>query len=97
MIVIRVRFDWIPATPEWRGAIRASDGETWDTARWCGSCLAVGYDHGNIDAVLEAQRLGVESRPRVVACTLCGKSTCDACCEPTGARCRTCSAEGPRA
>jgi hypothetical protein len=87
VIVIRVRFDWIPATPEWRGAIRASDGEIWDTARWCATCMAVGYDHGDIDAVLEAKRLGLDHAPSVTECSACAALVCNACAAPTAARC----------
>ena len=94
MIGIRVRFDWIPATPEWRGAIRASDAETWDTARWCRTCLALGFDHDDVGARLEAERLGEWTSVRVVACAGCGVPVCDLCAGDAG-KCKRCrAAEG---
>ena len=97
MIVIRVRFDWIPSTPEWRGAIRASDGEIWNTARWCEACLAVGYDHADIDAVLEAQRLGLDHAPHVTECGFCTAPPCDGCADQTRTMCLACYHRGPGA
>ena len=91
--VIAVRIRWFPG-PQGHGAIRARDREVWHTALWCHFCHRLGYDHGNIDAVLEAQRLGVDHAPRVV--DACGQPTCDACCEETGGMCRTCFEAGPQ-
>ena len=96
MIGISVRIVWFPG-PDKRGAIRTRDLEIWESALWCSRCHALGYDHENIDAVLEAQRLGVDHAPRVVDCGSCGVPTCDACADQTGTMCLACYAEGPGA
>jgi hypothetical protein len=93
--VISVRIQWLPG-PQGRGAIRALDEALWETALWCHRCHGLGYDHGDIDAVLEARRLGVDHAPRVVACDACGAPTCDACCEDTGTMCKACYEAGPQ-
>jgi len=77
-MVIEVRIVWFPG-PDGRGAIRVRDLAIWETALWCGRCWCLGYDHGDIDAVLEAQRLGVERAPRVVVCETCETLACEAC------------------
>ena len=93
MIVVRVV--WAPL-PEWRGAFRVRDREVWQTGRWCGRCRKLGYDPNDVDAVLEAQRLGVAHAPEVVPCDVCQAPTCNACCESTGTMCRDYHAEGPQ-
>ena len=95
MLVISVRVVWFPC-PGGRGALRTRDRVIWETALWCRRCFVLGFDHGNIDAFLEAQRLGVDHAPRVVDCDACGAPTCDACCEPTGGMCKTCFEAGPQ-
>ena len=77
---IRVRVRWLPL-PE-GGAVRASDELYWAGARACRHCAkVVGYDHGDIDALLEAQRLGLAHAPCVAPCERCGKAACDRCAE----------------
>ena len=78
MLVIALRLVWFPC-PGGRGAIRVRDHAFWETALWCRRCNRLGYDHEDIDAVLEAQRLGVDHAPRVAECSSCGAFTCDAC------------------
>lgn len=95
MLLIRVTIVWIRASTEGRGALRLRDGEIWEHALWCRSCGTLGYDRGDIDAVLEADRLGVAACPRVVDCDACGKPTCDACAGATGTMCRKCFGEEP--
>lgn len=77
-MVIVVRVQWLPG-PRGRGAIRARDRATWDWALWCDACHTLGYDPADIDAVLEAQRLGVDHAPRVAACETCEALRCDRC------------------
>ena len=96
MLVISVRIVWFPG-PGGRGALRVRDNEVWESALWCQRCGHLGYDHADIDALLEAQRLGVAHAPRVVDCGSCGAPTCDRCADQTGTMCLTCYAEGPGA
>ena len=77
-VAISVRLAWLPG-PNGRGALRANDRVIWHGALWCRRCQALGYDHADIDVVLEAQRLGVDHAPRVAACPVCGTLACDAC------------------
>ena len=78
MLVISLRIAWFPG-PDGRGAIRTRDLEIWETALWCRRCHVLGYDHGDIDALLEAQRLGIDHATRVASCGSCGALRCDAC------------------
>ena len=96
MLVIALRLVWFPC-PGGRGAIRVRDHAFWETALWCKACLCLGYNHDDIDAVLEADRLGVRDARRVADCGSCGAPTCDACADPTGTMCRRCHARGPGA
>ncbi len=86
-VAIRVRINWfvIPGL----GAVRTRDGELWEHARQCHRCHVLGYEPGAIDAVLEAQRLGVEHAPSIADCALCGRPTCELCAS------LPCVAEGP--
>jgi len=88
-VFIAVHVRWLPF-PE-GGAVRKSDGEIWDGGQLC-QCLRFGYDHTSIDAVLEAQRLGIAHAPRVVDCAACGRPTCDRCVDQTGTMCLRCCA-----
>lgn len=79
-VLIAVRIRWMPIPGG--GALRVGDGLYWEGARLCQRCLRlVGYDHGDIDAVLEAQRLGLAHAPCVASCERCGKATCERCAE----------------
>jgi len=68
-----VRILWMPTVG--RGALRLRDQLLWEGARQCRACQTLGYDHANIDAVLEARRLGLDHAPHV----------------GDGLRCQTCS------
>jgi len=94
-VVISVRLRWLflPGL----GALRVADRAVWEGARQCAACRTLGYDHGDIDAVLEAQRLGIEHAPCIVPCASCDAPTCNACADATGTMCRSCYAEGPDA
>ncbi len=77
-MVIIVRVQWLPG-PNGRGALRARDRSRWLGALWCQVCNRLGYDHADIDALLEATRLGVDHAPAVAACGACGVFRCDRC------------------
>lgn len=77
-VAITVRIQWWPGSGG-RNAIRAQDRELWLGALWCQRCNRLGYNHDDIDAVLEAHRLSVDHAPRVAACSVCGALACDAC------------------
>ena len=61
------------------GAVRTRDRLVWQSALCCQSCLHLGFDSGDIDAVLEAHRLGLADAPRVVPCPNCGTPSCEEC------------------
>jgi len=92
---IRVRVNWLLVPGG--GAIRVRDEELWERAQQCRRCRVLGYDRRDIDAVLEAQRLGIEHAPCVAPCASCDAPTCDGCADATGTMCRPCYAEGPDA
>ena len=94
-MAIGLRIRWIPLPG--LGAVRMQDRLHWESARQCRSCQTLGYDHDDIDAVLEAHRLGVDHAPRVAACGACTAPTCDTCADPTGTMCLRCHARGPGA
>lgn len=77
-VLIAVRIQWIPG-PNGRGALRVRDNAIWQGTLWCCHCHGLGYDHGDIDALLEAQRLGVDHAPRVAVCSACGAIRCETC------------------
>jgi len=78
VLVISVRIQWFPS-PDGRGALRLRDGEIWYGARWCQRCNLLGYDHADVDDVLEAHRLGVDLAPLVADCEACGELVCVPC------------------
>ncbi len=87
--MILVRVIWCPLRPKGRGALRLRDNQIWEHALWCQSCGLLGYDPSDIDAVIEAGRLGVDTAPRVVACGSCDRPTCDQC--KRGTTCKRCA------
>lgn len=72
------------------GAVRPRDRLVWRSALCCLSCLRLGYDPGDIDAVLEAQRLGFADAPRMELCSKCRTPSCEECAAQAEATCPGC-------